>query len=112
MDINSKVFDAPREQIQEALGLLPHWVLEYNFSLESRASDDLVQWMADRYGFGELYKFGGYVTEDGNYCSEHEDDDDLPWIAKMKTRDGDVYFYEYAITALPTPDGYYITRMD
>ena len=30
MDINSKVFDAPREQIQEALGLLPMWVMKYN----------------------------------------------------------------------------------
>lgn len=108
MDINSKVFDAPREQIQEALGLLPRWVMEYNL----REKDDLVGHMQASYGFGELYKFGGYVTEDGNYCSEHEDDDDLPWIAKMKTKDGDVYFYEYAITALPTPDGYYITRMD
>ncbi len=108
MDINSKVFDAPREQIQEALGLLPRWVMEYNL----REKDDLVQHMQDSYGFGELYKFGGYVTDEGNYCSEHEDDDDLPWIAKMKTKDGDVYFYEYAITALPTPDGHYITRMD
>jgi len=108
MDINSKVFDAPREQIQEALGLLPMWVMEYNL-LEK---DDLVRHMQDSYGFGGLYKFGGYVTEHGNYCSAHEDDDDLPWIAKMKTKDGDVYFYEYAITALPTTDGYYITRMD
>jgi len=108
MDINSKVFEAPREHIQEALGLLPMWVMEYNL-LEK---DDLVGHMQDSYGFGQLYKFGGYVTEDGNYCSEHEDDDDLPWIAKMNTKDGDVYFYEYAITALPTDDGYFITRMD
>ena len=27
MDINSKVFDAPREQILEALGLLSMWVM-------------------------------------------------------------------------------------
>lgn len=108
MDINNKIFDEPREIIQEALGLLPIWVMQYNL-LEK---DDLIGHMQDSYGFGQLYKFGGYVTEDGNYCSEHEDDDDLPWIAKMKTKDGDVYFYEYAITALPTTDGYYITRMD
>jgi len=112
LDINDKVFNAPRDHIVEALGLIPHWVKEYNLSLASRAFDDLVEWMTARYGFGELYKFNGEVLEDGSYRSPHEDDEDLPWVGKMKTRDGDVYFYEYAITALPTPNGYFITRMD
>ena len=108
LEINDKVFDAPREHIVEALGLLPMWVTAYNVL----DGDDIVQHMTDSYGYGGLYKFGGHVTDDGSYCSEHEDDDDLPWVGKMKTKDGDVYFYEYAITALPTPDGYFITRMD
>ena len=71
-----------------------------------------MQYMTERYGFGELYKFEGTVTEDGVYQSPHEDDEDLEYVGKMQTKDGTVYFYPYAITALPTDDGYFVTRMD
>jgi len=108
VDINKEHFDAPRPQIMEALGLLPLWVAEYNLLMK----DDLVEYMENSYGFGKLYEFEGEVLDDGNYRSPHQEDEDLPWVAKMKTKDGDVYFYQYAITALPTPDGYFITRMD
>lgn len=109
MDINSDVYKAQRNDIIEALGLLPHWVIEYNLL----GGEDLVQHMENSYGFGSLYRFGGEVLDNGNYRSHHEEDEDLDWIAKMKTKDGDVYFYPYAITALPTSGGeYFITRMD
>lgn len=108
LKLNTTHYDAPKEHLVESLGLLPHWVVEYNLLGES----DLVQYMTERYGFGELYRFGGDVQEDGSYKSNYDEDDDLQYVGKMDTKDGTVYFYPYAITALPTDEGYFITRMD
>jgi hypothetical protein len=109
LQINEDQFkDIEAGLIIESLGLLPRWVVEYNLL----GYDNLVQHMQDSYGFGELYKFNGEVLENGSYHSGYEDDEDLPYVGKMKTKDGMVYFYEYAIIALPTKDGYFITRMD
>ena len=108
LQLNTNEFDAPKEHLADALGLLPIWVHEYNILGE----DDLVQYMTERYGFGSLYKFEGEVVEGGVYRSPHEEDEDLQWVGKMKTKHGTAYFYQYAITALPTDDGYFITRMD
>ena len=108
LTLNTTHYDAPKEHLVESLGLLPHWVVEYNLLGES----DIVQYMTNRYGFSRLYKFEGEVLEDGSYHSFFEEDEDLPWVGKMKTKQGTVYFYPYAITALPTKDGYFITRMD
>ena len=106
--VNTTHYDAPKEHLVESLGLLPHWVVEYNIL----GGKDLVQYMTERYGFGQLYKFEGTVTEDGVYQSPHEEDEDLHYVGKMYTDHGTVYFYPYAITALPTDDGYFVTRMD
>jgi hypothetical protein len=57
-----------------------------------------------------LYKFKGKVLPNGNYT--YPEDDDLEPIAKMKLKKGDVYFYPYAMIALPTKEGHYVTRMD
>ena len=108
LTLNTTHYDAPKEHLVESLGLLPHWVVEYNMLGES----DIVQYMTERYGFGELYKFEGTVTEDGRWQSPHEEDEDLEYVGKMQTKAGTVYFYPYAITALPTDDGYFVTRMD
>ena len=108
LTLNTTHYDAPKEHLVESLGLLPHWVVEYNMLGES----DIVQYMTERYGFGELYKFEGTVTEDGRWQSPHEEEEDLEYVGKMQTKDGTVYFYPYAITALPTDDGYFVTRMD
>ena len=108
LTLNTTHYDAPKEHLVESLGLLPHWVVEYNMLGES----DIVQYMTERYGFGELYKFEGTVTEDGRWQSPHEEDEDLEYVGKMQTKDGTLYFYPYAITALPTDDGYFVTRMD
>ena len=108
LTLNTTHYDAPKEHLVESLGLLPHWVVEYNLLGES----DIVQYMTKRYGFGDLYRFGGEIVDDGVYKSNHEDDADLEYVGKMDTKDGPVYFYPYAITALPTKDGYFITRMD
>ena len=108
LTLNTTHYDASKEHLVESLGLLPHWVVEYNMLGES----DIVQYMTKRYGFGELYNFRGTVTKDGLYQSPHEEDEDLEYVGKMQTKDGTVYFYPYAITALPTDDGYFITRMD
>ena len=108
LTLNTTHYDAPKEHLVESLGLLPHWVVEYNMLGES----DLVQYMTERYGFGELYRFGGDVQEDGSYKSNYDEDEDLQYVGKMDTKDGTVHFYPYAITSLPTDEGYFITRMD
>jgi len=108
MKVNTKDYDGSQQELAESLGLIPMWIAEYNILGET----DLVKWMTERYGFGDLYEFKGTVNEDGSYSSAYEDDEDLPYVGQMKTKDGVVYMYPYAITAIPTKDGYFITRMD
>ena len=71
----------------------------------------IVNYMTERYGFGELWHFKGEVLEDGTY--RYPEDPDLPYVAKMSTPNGNAYFYERAMLALPLPNGeYFVTRMD
>jgi len=119
VELNDKHFyfteyEMTHEQIMEALGLLPIWVRDWIIldDAEALENESLKDYMDGQYGFG-LYQFGGFVTDDGKYRSEHEDDEDLDWIGRMKTRLGDVLFYTYGIVAIPVEDGkYFITRMD
>ena len=109
LTINTKAFpDADPGMLQEMLGVLPYWVREYNIL---GTDMDIVGFMTERYGFGKLYQFKGKVLDDGTYkCAE---DPDLPYVGKMNTPSGTVYFYQYAMLALPLPDGeYFVTRMD
>jgi len=109
LTINTKAFpDVDPDLLQEMLGVLPYWVGEYILLGKDM---DIVNFMTERYGFGELYQFKGKVLEDGTYkCVE---DPDLPYIGKMNTPNGNVYFYQYAMLALPLPNGeYFVTRMD
>ena len=102
------------EQIMEALGLLPIWVRDWIVLDDAKEleGETLKNYMGDQYGFG-MYRFGGYITDDGKHVTEFEDDDDLDWIAQMKTPMGNVYFYPYGIVAIPIEDGeHFITRMD
>jgi len=108
LEFNQKAFgEYPKSQLAESLGVLPFWVMGYR-----QENGTLVEHMEQSYGFGSLYKFDGQVLPDGTYRSPYKDDTDLPYIAKMETVHGTVYFYEYAMLALPTTDGYFITRMD
>lgn len=109
LTINTKAFpDVDPDLLQEMLGVLPYWVGEYILLGKDM---DIVGFMTERYGFGKLYQFKGKVLEDGTYkCVE---DPDLPYIGKMNTPNGNVYFYQYAMLALPLPNGeYFVTRMD
>ena len=109
LTINTNVFpDVPVEHLKEMLGILPYWVREYNLLGEGM---DIVNFMTERYGFGSLHQFKGDVQEDGTYS--YPEDPDLPYIGKMNTHNGYVYFYQYAMLALPLPNGeYFVTRMD
>ena len=107
LTINNKDYDAPVEHLVESLGVLPHWVTEFNLL----NGDDLKKYLDGRYGYG-LYEFKGTVKDDGTYVSPHEDDEDLPFVGRMKTAQGMVYFYPYAMVGIPTSGGYFVTRMD
>ena len=109
LTINTKAFpDVNPGLLEDMLGVLPYWVGEY---IIYGTDMDIVGFMTERYGFGKLYQFKGKVLEDGTYkCAE---DPDLPYIGKMPTPNGNVYFYQYAMLALPLPNGeYFVTRMD
>ena len=109
LTINTKAFPSfDPATLQEMLGVLPYWVYEYILLGEGA---NIVDFMANKYGFGRLYEFKGSVLDDGTYS--HPDDPDLPYVGKIKTPNGNAYFYEYAILALPLPNGtHFVTRMD
>ncbi len=109
LTINTKAFpDVPKEHLKEMLGILPYWVGEY---VVLGTDMDIVRFMTERYGFGKLWHFKGEVLEDGTY--RYPEDPDLPYVGKMSTPNGNVYFYERAMLALPLPNGeYFVTRMD
>jgi hypothetical protein len=110
LKVNGRDFpDLTASNVEDMLGVLPYWVGEY--ILYGWKKMDIVGFMTERYGFGELYKFKGEVLPNGTYKSE--DDPDLPYVARMNTPSGNVYFYQYAMLALPLPDGsHFVTRMD
>ena len=107
LELNTTDYDEPEDYLREWIGVLPNWVHEFNML----NGDDIVSYMDGRYGYG-LPKFEGEVLYDGAYRSQYEEDDDLYAIGKMATSYGYVYFYPYAMVALPTNDGYFVTRMD
>ena len=111
LTINTNAYpEYSKSQLHSMLGLLPLWVAEH---VGNDDDTDIVQFMTDRYGFGKLYEFEGKINEDGDYISKYDDDADMPYMGKMITKDGYAYFYDYAIIALPQPDGkHFITRMD
>lgn len=97
-----------RSYAREACGVLPHWVHNYTLDPFER---DLVNYMQDVYGFGKLFELSGTI-EDGKYVSPHEEDEPLDYIAKSEIKEGTVYYFPYAIIALPVKGGHFITRMD
>lgn len=100
--------DINKDYVLEWLGMLPVWVAEYNLY----GGDSLKDYLDKAYGYG-LYEFEGTtITDDGVYKANNDEDPDLQHIASMETDKGTVYFYPYAITAIPTDNGYFVTRMD
>ena len=102
VETNNEVY--PNMDKLEACGLIPHWVKGHVWT-----DINLKEHLSKCYQFG-LYEMGGEVAEDGTY--QYPGDDDLPWIVKMHTPDGILYQYLYGIVAIPTEDGYFVTRMD
>jgi hypothetical protein len=109
LKVNGRDFpDLTASNVEDMLGVLPYWVVEFILYGTDR---DIVEFMTERYGFGELYRFKGEVLPNGTY--KHKGDPDMPYVARMNTPSGNVYFYECAILALPLPNGeYFVTRMD
>jgi len=106
--------DAPADRIVEALGFLPYWVRDFCAQADDEHKQcDLVEYMAEQYGFGKLYKFGSKLVGK-KLISEYEEDEDMDYLAAYDTPVGTVYFFQYAIVALPVPEenDYFITRMD
>ena len=93
---------------QEMCGLLPYWVRDYAFD---SSQNDLLGYMKDVYGCGNLYRLKGTIKSD-QYVSPYEEDAPLDYIAQSEIAEGTVYYFPYGIIALPVSDGHFITRMD
>jgi hypothetical protein len=109
LEVNGRDFpNLTASNVEDMLGVLPYWVGEF---IIYGTDMDIVGFMTERYGFGKLYKFKGEVLPNGTY--RHKGDPDMPYVARMDTPSGNVYFYQYAMLALPLPNGeYFVTRMD
>ena len=106
--------NAPADHIVQSLGFLPYWVRDFCAQADDEHKQcDLVECMTEQYGFGKLYKFGSKL-EGETLVSEYEEDEDMEHVASYDTPVGTVYFFPYAIIALPRPEenDYFITRMD
>jgi hypothetical protein len=100
-----------RPQLGEWMGLIGVWFSEWQYS-HLDYGDNMVQYMQDSYGFGQLYRMVGKVSDSGTYVSSYEEDEDLDWIGRIMTAKGYAYCFPYGIVAIPTDDGHFITRMD
>ena len=106
LTVNENVY--PNLNKIEAGGFIPIWVQQYE-EVYDIIEMSLKEYLDKTYQFG-LHEMGGEVLEDGTY--RYPGDDDLPWILRMDTPDGTMYQYMYGIVAIPTEDGYFVTRMD
>ena len=97
-----------RHIAQEMCGLLPYWVRDY--ALDT-SQDDLVGYMTEVYGCGNLFSMQGTIKGD-QYVSPHAEDEPLDYIAQSEIDEGTVYYFPYGIIALPVEGGHLITRMD
>jgi len=125
------------EMFRDMVGLVGIWLEEYSrgnmlevmlddeerefaellgfIAEESEEEESLVDFMRDKYGWGLFEMKGGSVSDSGVY--KYPEDPDLHWVAKVNTSKDPSkteysYVYPYAIVALPTEDGYFVTRMD
>lgn len=66
-----------RPQLGEWMGLIGVWFNEWQYSwLDYK--EDMVQYMQDNYGFGQLYKMGGSVSDSGTYVTTWQGQDRSP----------------------------------
>lgn len=115
--VNTKAYpDTGAQWLTEACGILPHWIMKFDALHHMGLVEfkELKQFMTDSYGFGELYEFKGHVDPDTQeYVSGYEEDEPLAPYGTVHMNEGrKAYIYPYAMLALPTPDGFFITRMD
>jgi len=64
--VNTKAYpDTDPSWLQEACGILPMWVAQYDMMSRMGAYDGtLVDYMTEAYGFGDLFEFKGVVDPD------------------------------------------------
>lgn len=96
------------KKLIDACGVLPHWVAEWCFIEGEKPS--LKFWLDSRYKFGLYHMDKAEISVNGTYTYP-EDEPLFPMIA-INTGEGMFFQYQYAIVAIPTPDGHYVTRMD
>lgn len=101
--------DYDPERLIEACGLIPHWVVEYAMEGDRNGIKDHLD---KAYGFGLYHIEKGEIDKDG-YTYRYPEDEPLKPLISMNLGDeGLLLMYQYAIVAIPTPDGWFITRMD
>ena len=110
-DPHNKYSTASQKQLREACGLLPYWVVEWDTFIRITGETTLKSWLDKRYRFGMYELEKSVIDDDGTY--HYPGDDDMhPFLAIDLGEHGVFYQYPHAIAAVPTPDGYFVTRMD
>lgn len=107
IDPHDKFNGAPESRILEACGLIPMWVADW---IRSPTQKTLKEYLDDVYGFGLYEMTGGRIDDNGAY--HYPDDPTLYPLIQIETDEGTFFMYEYSIVAIPTVNGYFITRMD
>ena len=102
---------ASQKQLSEACGLLPYWVAEWETLVRPTSDETLKSWLDKRYRFG-MYELEKSVIEDDGTYKYPGDPDMAPFLSIDLGEYGVFYQYPHAIAAVPTPDGYFVTRMD
>jgi len=95
------------QKLIEACGAIPHWMLEWFMEGDKPPIKD---WLDDRYKFGLYHMDKAEIGVNGRYT--YPEDEPLYPLISIDTGEGIFFMYQYAIVAIPTPDGHYITRMD
>lgn len=109
IDPNNKFPGVEQARILEACGLIPGWIMDW--TLNHSEDLPLKDYLDQTYGFG-LYAMGEKTTIDPDGTYHYPEDPDLHPLISFTTPLGTLYMYQYAIVAIPTEDGLFVTRMD
>ena len=91
--------------IIEACGIIPDFFAHACMAADPLTLDEIAHHMDDAYQFGGFrYPFGGGITPAGVYQSSHDDDPDMPPLARFvfdtDTGGFECFVYHYGITAI------------
>ena len=87
--------------IIEACGIIPDFFCQACCTADPLTLDAIASGMDDAYQYGGFsYPFGGSLTDAGLYQSSHDDDPDMPPLARFTFEGFECFVYHYGIAAI------------